>query len=225
MADRYEGKCGGGYEGKTNSAASSTTIPTTASSSFPSSSSATTSAATARPDVMSSLVDHLSSRTFRSAIASFLDREAVGLRNTAGAAESGAGHSFEALAVFDKWTAFLDNALDAFADRAMGVSKADVEDALRRAALADETTRLASEGGGSGGSEGSGGGGSGDDGKMAEPASPQARRATTRMYFLQRLLGSWELEGWLRLVDSHFKGGGDSEDSSDDEDDSDSDGG
>ena len=217
MADRYEGKCGGGYEGKTNSAASSTTTPTTATSSSSSSSSATTSAATARPDVMSSLVDHLSSRTFRSAIASFLDREAVGLRNTAGAAESGAGHSFEALAVFDKWTAFLDNALDAFADRAMGVSKADVEDALRRAALADETTRLASEGGG--------GGGSGDDGKMAEPASPQARRATTRMYFLQRLLGSWELEGWLRLVDSHFKGGGDSEDSSDDEDDSDSDGG
>ena len=222
MADRYEGKCGGGYEGKTNSAASSTTTPTTATSSSSSSSSATTSAATARPDVMSSLVDHLSSRTFRSAIASFLDREAVGLRNTAGGAESGAGHSFEALAVFDKWTAFLDNALDAFADRAMGVSKADVEDALRRAALADETTRLASEGGGS---EGGGGGGSGDDGKMAEPASPQARRATTRMYFLQRLLGSWELEGWLRLVDSHFKGGGDSEDSSDDEDDSDSDGG
>ena len=224
MADRYEGKCGRGYEGKTNSAASSS------SSSSSSSSAATTSAATARPDVMSSLVDHLSSRAFRSAIASFLDREAVGLRDTAGGAESGAGHSFEALAVFDKWTAFLDNALDAFADRAMGVSKADVEDALRRAALADETTRLASEGGGGGGSGGGGCGGGvcgspGDDGKMAEPASPQARRATTRMYFLQRLLGSWELEGWLRLVDSHFNGGGDSEDSSDDEDDSGSDGG
>ena len=188
------------YEGKLAASSPSTTA-TTSSSSSSSSSDHSSKTVPSGDELLSELVNHCSSREFKERISRYLDGEdrAVLAVVASGSADDRAGHSHEALTCFRRWESWLDGQMEAFVAGDRG-RRAVLEQALQAAAGKDEQLGREDRQG---------------EGKTTAGGAGSSGIATSRMYFLQHLLNSWQVEGFVRLVERVLDGGEDDDDSED----------